>query len=78
MGQRRVGCSDLWMWPPEEGRAHARVLLPGQQYHVAWQGLRDGHVTMMQRQEAPQGVPLTEGWLWVGSAPPSGHWWLQE
>uniref|UniRef100_A0A4W2E210 Pericentrin/AKAP-450 centrosomal targeting domain-containing protein n=1 Tax=Bos indicus x Bos taurus TaxID=30522 RepID=A0A4W2E210_BOBOX len=51
--------SDLWMWPPEEGRAHARVLLPGQQYHAAWQGLRDGHVTMMQRQEAPQGVLLT-------------------
>ena len=73
-----MGCSDLWMWPLEEGRAHARVLPPGQQHHAAWQGLRDGHVTMMQRQEAPQGVPLAEGWLWVGSAPPSGQWGLQE
>ena len=58
-----MGCSDLWMWPLEEGRTHARVLPPGQQHQAAVQALRDGQVSMMQRQEPPQGVPLTEGWL---------------
>ncbi|CAN0530581.1 unnamed protein product, partial [Rangifer tarandus platyrhynchus] len=53
--------SDLWMWPLEEGRAHARVLPPGQQHQAALQALRDGQVTMMQRQEPLQGVPLAEG-----------------